>query len=134
MNRINKNVTVHFFAIEADFGFTENFSSSYIANRADPSNTRILSIRTKKYLIKISNKFNFENSEIFPITIVRERNTWQTKATIDGKIKGISLNQGIIGDPYYFFVVPGRNLLLGLTTGPSGSVKSVGRTLLNQFI
>lgn len=69
----------------------------------------------------------------YAVTVVRERNTWQTKATSDGQITGISLNQGIIGDPYFFFVVPSKRILLGFTSGPSGSLKSVGKSMLEQF-
>ena len=46
------------------------------------------------------------DSDVFPVTVVRERNTWQTKATSDGKISSIAINQGIIGDPYFFSIIP----------------------------
>jgi len=32
-----------------------------------------------------------------------------------------------------FFFVPSYNILLGFTSGPSGSLKSVGKTMLEQF-
>lgn len=69
----------------------------------------------------------------YSLTVVRERNTWQTKATKDGVITGISQNQGIIGDPYFFYMVPDLKVILGFTSGPSGTVKSVARFVLEQF-
>ncbi len=133
MNRLKKNVTVHFFSIEAKVEFFKNFVSSFVANKANDLSSRIFNIRTKKHLIKISEEYLFLSISAYCVTVVRERNTWQTKATSDGKITGISSNQGIIGDPYFFFVVPSKGILLGFTSGPSGSLKSVGKSMLEQF-
>lgn len=133
MNRIKKNITVRFFSIEAKDDFFNGFVSSFMSNKDSVQSSRIFNLRTKKHLIKVSQEYAFSDSTAYAVTVVRERNTWQTKATSDGKIAGISLNQGIIGDPYFFFVVPAQKTLLGFTSGPSGSLKSVGRTMLEQF-
>ncbi|XBS69176.1 hypothetical protein ABK905_22350 [Acerihabitans sp. KWT182] len=95
--------------------------------------TRIVTLRSKKYLIKVSGHYQTLGVNAYGIAVVRERNTWQTKATRDGSITGIALNQGIIGDPYFFFVVPEKKVILGFTTGPSGSLKSVAKSTLEQF-
>ncbi len=133
MNRIKKSIIVRFFSIEAKDNFFDNFISSFAASKDNALSSRIFNLRTKKHLIKISQEYNVSDTKAYTVTVVRERNTWQTKATSDGQITGISLNQGIIGDPYFFFVVPSKRILLGFTTGPSGSLKSVGKSMLEQF-
>ena len=133
MNKIKKNITVRFFSIEAKNGFFKNFASNFIANSDESLSSRIFNVRTKKHLIKVAEEYKVSRATAYAVTVVRERNTWQTKATSDGSIKGISSNQGIIGDPYYYFVIPSKKVLMGFTTGPSGSLKSVGKTMLEQF-
>lgn len=132
MNRIKKNITVRFFSIETKGKLLESFASAFAANKLN-DNSRILNIKFKKHLIKISDEFAISGVNAYAVTVVRERNTWQTKATSDGSITGLALNQGIIGDPYFFFVVPSKKMLLGFTTGPSGSLITVGKTMLDQF-
>lgn len=133
MNRLNKKITVHFYSVDAGDSFFENFISSFRANKESALSAKIFNLRTKKHLIKITQEYTFSDTVAYAVTVVRERNTWQAKATSDGKITGISLNQGIIGDPYFFYVVPARKIILGFTSGPSGSLKSVGKTMLEQF-
>jgi len=132
MNRIKKNITVRFFSIETKGKLLESFASAFAANKLNDT-SRILNFKLKKHLIKISEEHNVAGAHAYAVTVVRERNTWQTKATSDGSITGLALNQGIIGDPYFFFVVPSKKILLGFTTGPSGSLISVGKTMLDQF-
>lgn len=133
MNRMKKNITVRFFSIEAKDSFFDDFISNFISNTENTIGTRVFNLRSKKYLIKTSGISEKIMADAYAVTVVRERNTWQAKATSDGKITGISLNQGIIGDPYFFFVVPAYKILLGFTSGPSDSLKSVGKTMLEQF-
>lgn len=133
MNRAKKKVTVNFFAIEATDDFFRGFVSSFMATRDSAKGSRVFNLKSKKYLIKASGEYEIEDQKAFSVTVVKERNTWQAKATSDGKISGINLNQGIIGDPYFFLIVPRIRLLLGFTSGPSGSLKSVARVMLEQF-
>ncbi|MBU2878728.1 MULTISPECIES: DUF6731 family protein [Aliiglaciecola] len=130
MNKLKKSITVRFFSIEAENSFFSEFISNYQANQSNDNQTRIINIRNKKHLVKA---FNSTKLNVFPVTVVRERNTWQTKATSDGKISSIAINQGIIGDPYFFKIVPNLKLVIGFTSGPSVSLKSVGTSLLEQF-
>lgn len=132
MNRIKKNITVRFFSIETKGKLLESFASAFAANKLNDT-SRILNFKLKKHLIKIADEHSVAGVNAYAVTVVRERNTWQTKATSDGSITGLTLNQGIIGDPYFFFVVPCKKILLGFTTGPSGSLISVGKTMLDQF-
>ncbi|EUJ09392.1 hypothetical protein Meth11DRAFT_0184 [Methylophilaceae bacterium 11] len=132
MNRIKKNITVRFFSIETKGKLLDSFASAFAANKLNDK-SRILNLKLKKHLIKISEEHSVAGISAYAVTVVRERNTWQTKATSDGSITGLALNQGIIGDPYFFFVVPSKKILLGFTTGPSGSLISVGKTMLDQF-
>ncbi len=133
MNRISKKVTVQYLSIETESSFFSNFNSSYSVIVNESHNLRIRPVRNKKHLLKLSDSFKINGIDVFPISIVRERNTWQLKALRDGSFSGISGNQGIVGDPYYFLVVPEKKLLLGMTTGPNDSIKSVGLFLLDQF-
>lgn len=133
MNRTKKNITVRFFSINADRNYFDDFVSSFLTSTENNLATRIVNFRTKKHLIKTSNLHEVSGVNAYNITVVRERNTWQTKATKDGFITGISLNQGIIGDPYFFFIIPEKKVILGFTTGPSGSLKSVAKAMLEQF-
>lgn len=133
MNRTRKSITVHFFSINATRSFFEHFRANFRTTKNSLSDTTIFNTRSKKHFIKLFKEIKHDDSRTYSVSVVRERNTWQTKATRDGKITGISLNQGIIGDPYYFLVVPDKNILLGLTSGPSGSLKTVGQTMLEQF-
>jgi hypothetical protein len=133
MNKLKKNIIVRFFAIDADVSFYNEFVSNYQSNLANDNSTRITNIRNKKHLVKASNSSIRSDIEFFPVTVVRERNTWQTKATSDGKISSIEINQGIIGDPYFFYIVPKMKIVLGFTSGPSVSLKSVGASLLELF-
>lgn len=129
MSKVKKNVTVRFFAIDAGPSFFQDFSANFSVSKDVYSSTRIATIRNTKHLIKASDKL--EN--LYFISVVRERNSWQTKATKDGVISGLSINQGLIGDPYYFCVVPNNKVILGFTTGPIGSLKSVASIALEQF-
>ncbi|MCL6417782.1 hypothetical protein MIB92_19140 [Aestuariirhabdus sp. Z084] len=133
MNKLKKSITVRFFAIDAEGSFFSEFVSNYRANQSAENKARIISIRNKKQLVKTSKVTQQSDLDVFRTTVVRERNTWQTKATSDGKINSIALNQGIIGDPYFFSVVPELKIIVGFTTGPSVSLKSVGTSLLEQF-
>lgn len=133
MNKLKKNITVRFFSIDVQDSFFSEFESNYQANQGNDNTSRIINIRNKKHLVKGLSKTSQSGSTVYPITVVRERNTWQTKATSDGKISSIAVNQGIIGDPYFFFVVPQLKVLVGFTSGPSVSLKSVGTSLLELF-
>jgi len=133
MNRIKKTILVRFFSIEANEAFFHSFESGFSANSEESLRSRIFNLRDKKHLIKLSRSLEISGESAYAITVVKERNTWQTKATSDGLITGISLNQGIIGDPYFFFVVPNKKIILGFTSGPSGSLKVVAKAMLEQF-
>ncbi|TDW65035.1 hypothetical protein EDF57_103211 [Novosphingobium sp. PhB55] len=133
MNRVKKKVTVSFFSIEAADDFFRGFISSFKATRESAKGARVFNLRSKKHLIKASNEDAIFEQAVYAVTVVKERNTWQTKATSDGKISGFNLNQGIIGDPYFFLVVPDTKLLLGFTSGPSGSLRGVAGVMLEQF-
>ncbi len=133
MNKLKKSITVRFFSIDVEDSFFNELTSNYLANLANDNNTRIISIRNKKHLVKASPSKICSDAEVYPLTVVRERNTWQTKATSDGKISSIEINQGIIGDPYFFSIVPKLKIVIGFTSGPSVSLKSVGTSLLELF-
>jgi len=133
MNRLGKKVKVRFFSIKGHEGFFEDFISIYQANIKSEKGVRIVNILDKKYFIKIYNNPENIDNNIFFLSIVRERNTWQTKALGDGTISSIIPNQGIVGDPYYYVVMPEDKVMLGFTTGPSGSLKAVGSNILQQF-
>lgn len=132
MNR-SKAITVRYFDVNVDDIFFKDFESVYRSNLLSDNHVRIFNIRKKKYLIKIHDIKLFEKNDIYFISAVRERNTWQVKAVSDGNISGMKINQGIVGDPYYFAIFPKEKLLLGFTTGVSGSLKSVGFSILEQF-
>lgn len=133
MNKVKKSITVRFFSIDVENSFFNELTSNYKANLVNDNNTRIIGIRNKKHLLKASPPSSYSNTEVYPVTVVRERNTWQTKATSDGKISSIEVNQGIIGDPYFFVIAPQLKLIAGFTSGPSVSLKSVGASLLELF-
>lgn len=129
MNKIKKNITVRFFSIDTSESFFNQFHANFLTNFDSTTSSRITNIRNIKYLIKT---LKFESGSFY-ISVVKERNTWQAKATRDGNITGLTINQGIIGDPYYFCVVPDKKIILGFTTGPIGSLKSVAKFTLEQF-
>ena len=133
MDKFKKKIIVRFFSIDATESFFESFSSNFRANSDADDNSRILDLRSKKHLIKLSGIHGFSGLKAYALTVVRERNTWQIKATSDGKIAGISSNQGIIGDPYFFYIIPEKKIILGFTSGPSGNLKSVSTSMLEQF-
>jgi len=133
MNRIIKSLTVRFYKIKSNDGFFDDFISIHTASQANEKSVRIINIREKKHLIKIHEELRHQDNSVFFLSVVRERNTWQTRALRNGTISGIPLSQGIIGDPYYFIVMPEDRIILGFTTGLSGSLKSVANTTLQQF-
>ncbi|KAA1150190.1 hypothetical protein [Pseudoalteromonas fuliginea] len=129
MSRTKKSVTVRFFSIDASEAFFDNFSANFNVSNESSASTRIITTRNTKHFIKAAHTA----SERYFIAVVKERNSWQTKATRDGSITGLAINQGIIGDPYYFCVLPSQKVVLGFTTGPIGSLKSVASVALEQF-
>ncbi|EGQ8188384.1 hypothetical protein [Vibrio cholerae] len=129
MSRTKKSVTVRFFSVDASDAFFDNFSANFLVGNESSASTRIVTIRNTKLFIKAAHK----TTNQYFIAMVRERNSWQTKATRDGNISGLAINQGIIGDPYYFCVVPDKKVILGFTTGPIGSLKTVASLALEQF-
>jgi hypothetical protein len=133
MNRIKKKITVRFFSVDAREEFFDDFIASFHANKMNENNVRIINIRNKKHFIKINDEVNIQNNDAYLISVIRERNTWQTLGLADGSISGIPLNQGIIGDPFYFVFVPSYKTILGFTTGLSGNLKSVATSMLEQF-
>jgi hypothetical protein len=133
MGKIKKRITVRFFSIDADNSFFNDFVSINQANRINEKPVRVFNIRDKKHFIKIHDKLEHGKRDVFFLSAVRERNTWQARALSDGTISAIPLNQGILGDLYYFLVVPEYKIILGFTTGPSASVRSVANAILQQF-
>ncbi|MEW8486880.1 MAG: hypothetical protein AB2705_17000 [Candidatus Thiodiazotropha sp.] len=132
MNRIRRKIVVRLLAIKTKNNFFNDIPAILDSNLVN-NNVRIISIREKKHLIKLHAKQKYKNTSVYFLSVVRERNTWQVRALGNGKISSIPLNQGILGDPYYFFLIPRRKLLLGFTTGPSGSLKSTANAVLQQF-
>lgn len=122
-------MTVRFFSINAENSFFEDFPANYMLNHENSSGSRMFSVRNTKHLMKTVS--NISNNYI--ILVVKERNSWQVRAKREGSISGFSSNQGIIGDPYYFSLIPDRKIMLGFTTGPIGSLKAVGKVVLEQF-
>lgn len=133
LNRISKKIRVSFFDVEATEKFFREFVSSFVASKEATGGSRILNLRDKKHLIKAAEEYEFSGGMAYAVAVVRERNTWQAKATSNGKISGISLNQGIIGDTYFFLIAPEQKKILGFTSGPSGSLRGVAKTVLEQF-
>ena len=133
MNRIKKKITVRFFSVKAHKEFFHDFIASFHANKLNDNNVRIINIRNKKHLIKINDEVDIQNNDAYLISVIRERNTWQTRGLADGTISGIPLNQGIVGDPFYFVFIPSHKIILGFTTGLSGTLKSVATNTLQQF-
>jgi hypothetical protein len=129
VNKIKKNVTVRFFSIETSQSFFKSFTANYIAAYKSDLHSRIFTIKNTKHLVKTTSS----DDRRFFLTVVKERNTWQAKATRDGTISSLLLNQGMIGDPYYFCVLPDKKIVFGFTTGPIGSLKSVAKFALEQF-
>lgn len=133
MNKIKKKITVRFFSIDANHEFFEDFVAIHRANWSNNKPVRIFSLREKKHLMKIYPPLeNFEHQVLF-FSIVKERTTWQAKAFADGTLSGIYSNQGIIGDLYYYLVIPSRKIILGFTSGTSSTVRSTANTVLQQF-
>ncbi len=133
MNRLKKKITVRVFSLKAYSSFFNDFVSIHNANQSSDKPARIINIREKKYLIKIHNKILLEERECYFLSVIRERNTWQARGLNDGTITGIPLNQGIIGDPYYYILIPDQKIIFGFTTGPSESLKSTAGAVLQQF-
>lgn len=132
-NKLKKSVTVLFYNIDGDDSFYENLPLNYFTLCESEEKTRIITSRDKKHLIKLTPPDSINKNNIFGVTVVRERNTWQTKATKDGSITGIHLNQGIIGDLYYIYILPEYKTVFGFTSGPSGTLKSVCKFILEQL-
>ncbi len=130
-NRNKKAITVRFFSVKSKSNFFDDFIA--IQNADIDRKVRIINIREKKHFIKIHGSESHSNKEYYFLSVVRERNTWQAKALGDGTISGITLNQGIVGDLYYFLIVPDENLIAGFTTGLSGSLRGVAVATLQQF-
>ncbi|OBQ46222.1 hypothetical protein [Halodesulfovibrio spirochaetisodalis] len=133
MSKLKKKVAVKVFSIKAYGSFFDDFIAVHDSSKSLDKPTRLINIRDKKYLIKMQDSFGLEGNECYFLSVVRERNTWQTRGLNDGAITGISLNQGIIGDPFYFVLVPDRKVILGFTTCPGDSLKSTAVTVLQQF-
>ena len=72
MNKLKKSITVRFFSIEAENSFFSEFVSNYQANQNNDNQTRIINIRNKKHLLKASNFIRQSDSDVFPVTVVRE--------------------------------------------------------------
>ncbi len=133
MNRLKKQLTVRYFSLVSEEGFFDNFVSTHKANLDADKPARITKIKDRKYLVKIHESIELFGSNAFFISVLRERNTWQLKGLGTGQISGISNNQGIIGDPYYLMVIPDESTVLGFTTGPIVSLKSVAENVLSIF-
>ncbi len=133
MSKIKKRISVRFFSIDASESFFDDFISIYQANTLTGSTVRIFNVREKQHLLKVYDETAFKGRKSFFLSVVRERNTWQARALSDGTFSGVTLNQGIIGDPYYYLILPDRKAMLGFTTGPSASVRSVANNVLQQF-
>lgn len=133
MSKLKKKITVRFFSISAISAFFEDFVSGHNANLANAKPVRFFTIRDKKYLIKIHQPVELGGEKAYFLSVVRERITWQAKALIDGTISGVHSNQGLIGDLYYYLVMPNKKAILGFTTGLSASVRSVANAILDQF-
>ncbi|MGE4317733.1 MAG: hypothetical protein AB7E96_02410 [Deferribacterales bacterium] len=132
MNRNKKKLTVRFYEIESNEALLNDISAVYQVSIGSGEKTRIINHKEKKYFIKLD-KITISGRNIYSITVVKERNTWQTKALRDGTISGIQINQGIIGDPYYYLLDSDKKVIFGLTTGGNEGLRTVGETTLTQF-
>lgn len=133
MGKIKKKITVRFFSIEASSNFFEDFSVINHSSWTNDTPIRFFNIRDKKHLIKLSAPSEYNGQKTFFFSIVKERATWQARALADGDISAIHFNQGILGDLFYYLVIPSNKLILGFTAGPSASVRSVANAVLHQF-
>lgn len=130
MKKNTKALNIKFYSLSESKTQTQEISNILKAISNSDSAHRILSIRNRKQLIKLHSTTNND----YLITVVRERNTWQAKAQGNGRISTIHPNQGIIGDIYYFLLSPSINKVLGLTSGPSGTIKSVLKSTLESML
>ena len=128
-----KNIIVRFYSVTANEEYFEDFVSICYANIAAEKEARVFSYRDKKYLLKVQSLQSSSEHVVFFLSVVRERNTWQARAQSSGKLSGISINQGFIGDPYYYLIHPKNKIIYGFTTGPNASLKSTASILLQQF-
>jgi len=133
MSKINKRITVRFFTINAEKNFFNDFVAICQANQINDKPVRVFNLRDRKHLVKIYHETERCGSKAYFLSVIRERNTWQARALVDGTISPINLNQGILGDPYYYLIIPEVTMILGFTTGPSASLRSVANTILQQF-
>ena len=133
MRKIKKKIGVHFFSIDATDEFFEDFRSIQYANWTNEKPVRLVSIKDKKHLIKIYSPIKHSGHSAFFLSVVRERTTWQARALADGTISGIHSNQGLIGDLYYYVVLPANKSVIGFTAGTSATVRGVANAVLQQF-
>lgn len=133
MGKMNKQVQVMVFELSSGEAYDRDLCASYDANKNISNPVRIVSVRNKRHVVKVVESRDVNGARAFVFTVVRERNTWQVKALSDGTIAGITGNQGVVGDPYYYIVIPTIRMVLGFTTGPKAGVKGVGEVALEQF-
>lgn len=133
MNKNVKGALAVVFHVHASDEYFDELLAIYQVSEGSSDRARIVSVRDRRFFIKISEFDSVFEKHAFLLSVVRERNTWQVKASRNGEISGLIGNQGIVGDPYYYVVIPDDRVVIGFTTGSNASLRSVATVVLEQF-
>jgi hypothetical protein len=133
MGATTKNITIHYFKIKSETKTLQNINSIFQYNEKNDTRARFFTSRGKNILIKTISNVELVRSKAHFFAAVKERSSWQVKVNSDGVFHGVKPQQGLMGDLYYFLLLPREMMLLGFTTGLNGTIKNIGKLMLEQF-
>lgn len=118
MNPVKKSITVRFFELKTEPDVINKFIGSFKSLlRLNKGNDVIANVQGR-YIINCINAkdVSVDRREMLFWSSVKERNTWQVRATQDGSIFGLEDANSIVGDISYYKFDPVKKIIASFTS------------------
>jgi len=136
MNPVKKSITVRFLKLEAEFDTIKKFIGSFKSLIKLNKGTDVVTNIHGRYIINCINSkdVSVRGREMLFWTTVKERNTWQVRATQDGRLYGLDDANCIVGDISFYKFDPTRNVIAAFTTYSSAEyLKSMCTSIFKRM-
>jgi hypothetical protein len=118
MNPVGKSIIVRFFKLSAEVDIVNKLVGSFRSLVKLSKGTDIVTNDKGRYIIQCINlkDSSVKGQEMLFWATVKERNSWQVRATQDGQIVGLEDSNSIVGDVSYYKFDPIQGVIAAFTT------------------
>ncbi len=122
------------------YHFIESANEDFFVNLTNNLNTILTSgdasgsfeSNEVRYLWKIDKKIDVLDTDMFFLSLVKERLSWPVWFNEQGAIEDVPLTEGSLGELYYAIVNPAKRFILTMAAA-SGAATGSFKKLLNEF-